>query len=443
MVTHTRWKNPDVQHSASPCVVIQDAGECRRVKQGITKPLTPVSGLINISGLIKTSVMKKLYMQRSLVFLIGIAIGFGVAYAGSTLEEISEQLDVSSSNETETVIVGDDQSFTTLIEDLSHRRVVYIGETHDRYDHHLNQLAVIKALHENGMDLAIGLEFFQRPYQRHLDDYVAGTIDEKPLLKRSAYYTNWGYDFRLYRPVLEYARENGIALVALNAPKELVSQVSEKGFDGLSAAGKSQLSEVQIPADSSYKGQLEKIFNAHRVPGKNLDRFVQVQLLWDEYMAESAADYLQANPEKRMVVLAGSGHVAVDSGIPQRVHQRVPEAYSVLINTGPVSRGPGSAEYAMLARGEELPKAGKLGLLIRESGRGVTVKRRSGSRVEGASVVVPGDMITSIAGEPVRSLEDVHLAMLDRLPGEEVWIELKRTWNGGKSEKVTAIIELI
>ncbi len=402
-----------------------------------------MSGLIKISGLRKVTVMKKLNMQRSLVFLIGIAIGFGVAYAGSTLEEISEQQDSSSNNETETVVVGDDQSFVHLIEDLTQRRVVYIGETHDRYDHHLNQLAVIRALHERGEDFTIGLELFQRPYQRHLDDYVAGTIDEKPLLKRTAYYENWGYDFRLYRPILEYARENGIELLALNAPTELVSQVSEKGFDGLSAVGKSQLPEIQIPADSSYRDQLESIFNAHRAPGKKFERFLQVQILWDEYMADSAADYLQAHPEKKMVVLAGSGHVAVASGIPQRVHQRVPEVYSVLINTGPVLMGPGSAEYAMLARGEELPKAGKLGLLIRESDRGVTVKRRSSSYVEGASIVIPGDMITSIAGEPVRSLEDVRLAMLDRLPGEEVWIEIKRTWNGGKSEKVTAIVELI
>ena len=73
-----------------------------------------MSGLIKISGLRKTSVMKKLNMQRSLVFLLGIAIVFGVAYAGSTLEEISEQQDGSSDNETETVVVGDDQSFVNL-----------------------------------------------------------------------------------------------------------------------------------------------------------------------------------------------------------------------------------------------------------------------------------------------------------------------------------------
>ena len=32
---------------------------------------------------------------------------------------------------------------------------------------------------------------------------------------------------------------------------------------------------------------------------------MQVQLLWDEYMAESAADYLRNNPELSLVILAG------------------------------------------------------------------------------------------------------------------------------------------
>ena len=32
---------------------------------------------------------------------------------------------------------------------------------------------------------------------------------------------------------------------------------------------------------------------------------MQAQLLWDEYMAESAADYLRNNPERSLVILAG------------------------------------------------------------------------------------------------------------------------------------------
>jgi len=39
-------------------------------------------------------------------------------------------------------------------------------------------------------------------------------------------------------------------------------------------------------------------------------------------MAERAADYLQRNPKRRMVVLAGSGHLMYGQGIPKRLLRR-------------------------------------------------------------------------------------------------------------------------
>ena len=75
-----------------------------------------------------------------------------------------------------------------LIDRLSDKRVVFVGEQHDRYEDHLNQLAVVAGLHEKGRDLAIGMEFFQQPFQPHLDAFVAGEIEEKELLRRTAYF---------------------------------------------------------------------------------------------------------------------------------------------------------------------------------------------------------------------------------------------------------------
>ena len=46
----------------------------------------------------------------------------------------------------------------SLIEKISDRQVIFVGETHDRYEHHLNQLAIIKAQHARHEELAIGLE---------------------------------------------------------------------------------------------------------------------------------------------------------------------------------------------------------------------------------------------------------------------------------------------
>ena len=45
------------------------------------------------------------------------------------------------------------QSLESVLDRMARYRVVIVGETHDRYDHHLNQLGVIRGLHERGVDL--------------------------------------------------------------------------------------------------------------------------------------------------------------------------------------------------------------------------------------------------------------------------------------------------
>ena len=45
------------------------------------------------------------------------------------------------------------------------------------------ELEIIKDLHRRGRNIAIGMEMFQRPFQKALDDYIEGKIDEREFLK--------------------------------------------------------------------------------------------------------------------------------------------------------------------------------------------------------------------------------------------------------------------
>ncbi|MDF1530466.1 MAG: ChaN family lipoprotein, partial [Sedimenticola sp.] len=92
----------------------------------------------------------------------------------------------------------------SLIPSLRDNRVVYIGETHDNYSHHNAQFEIIAALKAQGADLAIGMEMFQRPFQKYLDDYIAGTITETEMLRKTEWYDRWVYDYRYYRPILNF-----------------------------------------------------------------------------------------------------------------------------------------------------------------------------------------------------------------------------------------------
>ncbi len=59
---------------------------------------------------------------------------------------------------------------------LVEKRVIYAGETHDNYAHHLTQLELIKRIHQAHPDLAIGMEMFQRPFQQALDAFIGGSL---------------------------------------------------------------------------------------------------------------------------------------------------------------------------------------------------------------------------------------------------------------------------
>ena len=65
-------------------------------------------------------------------------------------------------------------SMADMVADLKTARVVVVGEQHDNLDHHRAQLDVIRALHESGTKVAVGLEMFRADAQPQLDAWIAG-----------------------------------------------------------------------------------------------------------------------------------------------------------------------------------------------------------------------------------------------------------------------------
>lgn len=226
----------------------------------------------------------------------------------------------------------DPAALADLIDRIADRRVIFIGETHDRYDHHHNQLAVIRALYARGIPVAIGMEQFQRPFQRELDAFVAGAIDERALLRRTEWDERWRFDIRLYRDILAFARQEGLPLVALNAASETVRQVSAGGIDSLSAAERALFPHRIELGGGAYGDYLEAVMHMHHdLPPARRQRFLEVQYTWDQTMARSAADYLIEHPLHSLVILVGSGHVLHDEAIPARLRALYPAAQAVLV----------------------------------------------------------------------------------------------------------------
>jgi uncharacterized iron-regulated protein len=216
-------------------------------------------------------------------------------------------------------------TFGQMADRLLEADLVCVGETHDSEPHHRMQLQIIKALYARDESLGVGMEMFQRPFQKALDDYAAGRTTEEEFLKASEYERRWGFPWALYRPIVEFARRNGLPLAALNAPRELTQRISKVGVDGLTDEEKKELGDVDFHVKEHREHWFERLSKMHgaRAPSEEQkERSYQVMAAWDEVMGRSAAEFQQSRRLRRMVVLAGSGHVDRGFGIAARAAKR-------------------------------------------------------------------------------------------------------------------------
>jgi uncharacterized iron-regulated protein len=330
-----------------------------------------------------------------------------------------------------------------IIPRLADKRVVLVGERHNRFDHHLTQLEIIRRLHALHPRLAIGMEAFQQPFQGVLDDYIAGNLSERELLRATEYYQRWKFDFRHYAPILRYAREHQLPVVALNLPAELTRKVGRNGRDALTAEEQAQLPDEIDRSDTDYEKRLRKIFNQHPHDStRSFDNFLEVQLLWDEGMAEQAADYLIAHPDYTMVILAGSGHVARGSGIPRRLTRRLQADSAIVLNGWDGTLAPDLADFILLTEPRKLPPAGTFGVLLDDTAAVPTVSTCLSDSPCKSAGLRRGDRFLSIDGEPINDMLDLRLVMWDKQPGDTVNLEISRTRWFSQPQELSFTIEL-
>ena len=302
-------------------------------------------------------------------------------------------------------------SLVRILPDLAPKRVIYIGEQHNRFAHHANQLNIIRYLHENGFAFGVGMEMFKQPYQAIVDAYLADKIDEAAFLKETRYFEEWGYDYNLYKPIIDYTKRNRIPLIALNLKAGITRQVARSGIDSLSPQDRQVLPVNLDFSNQRYADDLKAIFNLHQnqEPLDNFDFFLQAQVLWDETMAARAFNFLQSNPTKKMIILAGNGHLRHRYGIPDRLKRR--GGYSDVVLLQDESFEHGIADYVLLPEPIQGSLAPKLGVAVEQKESGLTIKHVSPKSPAKEVGLKAGDIITDLNQYPIKSLSDLRLGL--------------------------------
>ena len=323
--------------------------------------------------------------------------------------------------------LSDPRQINELTGKLTEKRALFIGEIHDMQEHHQNQFRLIQNLYERYPYIAIGVEYFQQPFQSHLNDYIAGYIDEREMLVRTEYFKRWKIDYRMLQPILRFAREKHIPVLALNISDEIHHKVFQGGLKSLTPEERAHIPDELQPIDKDYRDRLKTIFNVHP-EGTTFDTFVEGQLLWDEAMADVAANYLKEHPQTLLVVLAGMGHMMYGDGIPKALDRRLGGKYSTAaINGKQLGDYPGIADFILASSGgTALPDAGKLGISVDDSSKDVIITQLGPNGAAKASGIKVGDRILALDGMKIANFPEIKAIMFDKRPGDVVRVTLRR-----------------
>jgi len=334
----------------------------------------------------------------------------------------------------------------------SQARVLFFGEVHDNPADHRLQEALLRALAARHPEkLALGMEMFTPAQQPALDRWVAGEIDERTFLAEVAWAENWRMDYRYYRPLLRFAREAGIQVIGLNAERDLVDALRRNRPDQLSPEQRERLPELALD-DPYQRAAAEAVFSGHDAGEAALEGFLRIQTLWDEAMAARAADYLRADPERRLLVIAGGHHVRYGFGIPRRLFRRLPVSY-LLVGTQALVVPEEKRHQLMDIRSPALPLLPyhfvayteyerltplRLGVALQEADEGVVVERVAPESNAARAGLQGGEQILAVDGRPVTAPAEVVYAVAVRDPGDTLWLALRRS----DGERVELAVEL-
>ncbi len=216
-----------------------------------------------------------------------------------------------------------------LFDVLAEFDVIHVGEKHDEALHHKVQASVLAGLHARRPDLVVGLEMLDITQQDTLDAYLDGSMSESEFAE--FWKKAWGFDFAIYRPILDYAKSNGVPVRALNAPRAVVSQVARGGLDSLTPEQRALIpANVVKSEDPRYVEFLRKSFEGHGpMPPEVLEKMMLAQAVWNETMGNSVARAAEGG--RPVLVVAGTGHMIFGGGIPESVRRRAPLSQKVVL----------------------------------------------------------------------------------------------------------------
>lgn len=282
--------------------------------------------------------------------LVGLSVLGGVP--ADTVEVTADHYRVYTAD-------GTPASFDDIVAAIPLADVVFVGEHHNDPVAHAVEHWVLEATHAaaDNRPAALSLEMFARDEQYILDEYLAGLISESHFRSSTSPWTNYEQD---YRPLVEFARENGLGVVAANAPRRYANLVTRNGREALLELSDHALTHVAPQPygqpSERYRMQWDAVMNeamgggAPAADSSNaetpaaanpmhgmMENMLQAQALWDATMAYSIAEHLMRHPGSRVVHMVGGFHSETGTGTPEHLAAYRPGTQTLILSVQPVA----------------------------------------------------------------------------------------------------------
>lgn len=215
----------------------------------------------------------------------------------------------------ETYIVYDRNGKEVSLEDIitlaKDKPMIFFGELHDQTFAHQAEYDLLKGLFERYQQkVVLGMEMFEADVQPIIDEYFLSSINQKSFESESRIWNNYKED---YKPLVEFAKENQLKLIATNVPRRYANTVYHQGMETLnqlSPYAKQFFPTLPIQVDTTlqiYKEMLDMM------PGHSNANIIYSQALKDATMAHFIQ--LNNNSETVFLHLNGSYHSKNKQGI--------------------------------------------------------------------------------------------------------------------------------
>lgn len=249
-----------------------------------------------------------------------IALGMALLCMGAGAASAAQFSDADS---------GKELNAAQLAQRLQKYDVVFFGEFHDQGEIHAAEAELLQAMHKlQGDKLALSMEMFEADNQDKLDKFLADDLSEEDFLATSRPWPRYKTD---YAPLVNFAKEQKMPVLAANVPRFLAAHVAKNNGSvaGIEEQYLQFLPKHTYAPEGAYKdkfyAQMTSPEAPMKMPPQRLTAVYAAQCLKDDKMAESIAAFSDAHKEMQILHINGCFHSDAHLGTTQKLEALRPK----------------------------------------------------------------------------------------------------------------------